>query len=45
MYDVSHIGGVSVINGEQWDYFSCGGRCDRVRYHYRHRTRSLRRVS
>jgi CheY-like chemotaxis protein len=45
IYDVSQIGGVSATYGEQWDYFLCGGRCSRVRYQYRHRTRSLRRVS
>ena len=44
-YDFSHVGGVSATNGEQWDYFTCRGRCLGVRYQYRHRTRKLRSIS
>jgi len=39
-YVVSHVGGVSERNSEQWDYFDCAG-C-RGTFEYRHRTRKLR---
>jgi CheY-like chemotaxis protein len=38
----SHIGGVSALNAEQWDYFECGLGCGT--FQYRERTRKLRRV-
>jgi two-component system cell cycle response regulator DivK len=41
-YKSSHVGGVSVHNAEQWDYFSCSGGCGM--YQYRQRTRKLRKV-
>ena len=41
-YKSSHVGGVSVHNAEQWDYFACSGGCGM--YQYRQRTRKLRKV-
>jgi CheY-like chemotaxis protein len=41
-YDYSHVGGVSALHPEQWDYYVCGS-CGT--FQYRQRTRSLRRVS
>ena len=41
VYEESHIGGVSRRHPERWDYFTCA-RCGR--FHYRHRTRTLRQV-
>ena len=41
-YERSHIGGVSALHAEQWDYFECGGACGT--FQYRHRTRKLRQV-
>jgi CheY-like chemotaxis protein len=41
-YEHSHIGGVSALNAEQWDYY----RCDRCgSFQYRHRTKKLRRLT
>ena len=42
-YVRSHIGGVSALNSEQWDYFECTSGCGT--FQYRTRTRKLRRVS
>jgi CheY-like chemotaxis protein len=42
-YVTSQIGGVSVRNPEQWDYFECPTGCGT--FQYRHRTRKLRRAS
>jgi CheY-like chemotaxis protein len=42
IYEHSHVGGVSALNAEQWDYYRCG-RCGS--FQYRHRTRKLRRLS
>jgi CheY-like chemotaxis protein len=41
-YMRSHIGGVSALNAEQWDYYECGSSCGT--FQYRERTRKLRRV-
>ena len=41
-YDHSHVGGVSALNAEQWDYYSCD-RCGE--FQYRQCTRKLRRMS
>jgi CheY-like chemotaxis protein len=41
-YVRSHIGGVTALNSEQWDYFECVGTCGS--FQYRERTRKLRRV-
>lgn len=41
-YDHSHIGGVSDLHSEQWDYFACS-QCGAFRY--RQRTRKLQRLS
>ncbi len=41
-YVRSHIGGVSVRNSEQWDYFECTAGCGT--FQYRERTRKLRKV-
>jgi CheY-like chemotaxis protein len=41
-YKSSHIGGVSVHNAEQWDYFVCTGSCGM--FQYRQRTRKIRKV-
>ena len=41
-YEYSHIGGVSALNAEQWDYYRCV-HCGA--FQYRQRTRKLRRVS
>jgi CheY-like chemotaxis protein len=41
-YEHSHVGGVSALNAEQWDYYCCG-RCGP--FQYRQRTRKLRRIS
>jgi two-component system, cell cycle response regulator DivK len=41
-YKSSHIGGVSVHNAEQWDYFVCTASCGM--FQYRQRTRKLRKV-
>lgn len=41
-YVRSHIGGVSVLNAEQWDYYECASGCGT--FQYRERTRKLRRV-
>jgi CheY-like chemotaxis protein len=40
-YDYSYVGGVSVKQPEQWDYFKCTS-CGT--FQYRHRTRKLKRV-
>ncbi len=40
-YERSHVGGVSALNAEQWDYYSCS-RCGE--FQYRQRTRKLRRM-
>jgi CheY-like chemotaxis protein len=42
LYVRSHIGGVSALNSEQWDYYECGAGCGT--YQYRQRTRKMRRV-
>jgi CheY-like chemotaxis protein len=42
VYERSHIGGVSMKNPEQWDYFECPARCGR--FEHRQRTRKVRRV-
>jgi two-component system cell cycle response regulator DivK len=42
-YRRSHIGGVSVRNSEQWDYFECAAGCGE--FQYRQRTRKLRKTS
>lgn len=42
VYDRSYIGGVSANHTEQWDVFECRAGCGV--FHYRHRTRVLRRV-
>ena len=39
----SHLGGVSVRQAEQWDYFECRDGCGT--FQYRQRTRSIRHVS
>jgi two-component system, cell cycle response regulator DivK len=41
-YKSSHVGGVSVRNVEQWDYFVCGAGCGT--FQYRQRTRKVRKV-
>ena len=41
-FEYSHIGGVSALHSEQWDYFNCRAGCGT--FQYRHRTRKLRRV-
>ena len=41
-YERSHVGGVSVVHGEQWDYFRCPSGCGE--YQYRQRTRRFRRL-
>ena len=41
-YKSSQVGGVSVRNAEQWDYFVCGAGCGT--FQYRQRTRKIRRV-
>jgi len=40
-YEVSYVGGVSVRQPEQWDYFICAT-CGT--FQYRHRTRKMRRL-
>ncbi len=42
VYERSHIGGVSMKNPEQWDYFECPGGCGT--FEHRQRTRKIRRV-
>jgi CheY-like chemotaxis protein len=42
-YERSHIGGVSIRNSEQWDYFECPAGCGE--FQYRQRTRKLRRTT
>jgi CheY-like chemotaxis protein len=42
-YDRSHVGGVSDVHPEQWDYYVCAGRCGT--FQYRQRTRTVRRVA
>jgi CheY-like chemotaxis protein len=42
-YQRSHIGGVSVRNSEQWDYFECAAGCGE--FQYRQRTRKVRKTS
>jgi CheY-like chemotaxis protein len=42
VYQSSQVGGVSVRNAEQWDYFTCASGCGT--FQYRQRTRKLRRV-
>jgi CheY-like chemotaxis protein len=41
-YQSSHVGGVSVLHAEQWDYYSCG-KCGP--FQFRHRTRKLRHIA
>lgn len=41
-YLKSHVGGVSALHQEQWDYFRCPSGCGD--FQYRHRTRRLRRL-
>ncbi len=41
-YEYSHVGGVSAVHPEQWDYYMCS-QCGP--FQYRQRTRKLRRVS
>jgi two-component system cell cycle response regulator DivK len=41
-YRSSQVGGVSVRNAEQWDYFVCGAGCGT--FQYRQRTRKVRKV-
>ena len=41
-YKSSQVGGVSVRNAEQWDYFICGAGCGT--FQYRQRTRKVRKV-
>jgi CheY-like chemotaxis protein len=41
-YKSSQVGGVSVRNTEQWDYFLCSSGCGT--FQYRQRTRKLRKV-
>jgi CheY-like chemotaxis protein len=41
-YEHSHVGGVSDRHREQWDQYVCHASCGT--FHYRHRTRKLRRV-
>jgi two-component system chemotaxis response regulator CheY len=41
-YESSQIGGVSAVEPEQWDYYSCPAGCGR--FQYRPRTRKLRMV-
>jgi len=41
-YVRSHIGGVTALNSEQWDYYECGAGCGT--FQYRERTRKVRRV-
>jgi CheY-like chemotaxis protein len=41
-YEYSHIGGVSAMHPEQWDYYACSA-CGT--FQYRQRTRRLRRIS
>ena len=43
VYQHSHVGGVSAIHAEQWDYFECQGGCGT--FQYRGRTRRLRKMS
>jgi hypothetical protein len=38
----SHVGGVSALNSEQWDYYECAAGCGT--FQYRQRTRKLRQV-
>jgi two-component system chemotaxis response regulator CheY len=42
VYERSHIGGVSDLEHEQWDYYTCPAWCGA--FQYRHRTRRLRSV-
>jgi two-component system, chemotaxis family, chemotaxis protein CheY len=42
-YYRSHVGGVSDVHPEQWDYYVCAGRCGT--FQYRQRTRTVRRVA
>jgi CheY-like chemotaxis protein len=42
-YRSSEVGGVSVRNAEQWDYFVCANGCGT--FQHRQRTRKVRRVS
>jgi CheY-like chemotaxis protein len=42
VYERSHIGGVSMKNPEQWDYFQCPAGCGA--FEHRQRTRKIRRV-
>jgi DNA-binding response OmpR family regulator len=41
-YQYSHVGGVSELHKEQWDYLECPLHCGK--FQYRHRTRRLRKV-
>jgi CheY-like chemotaxis protein len=41
-YELSYIGGVTARDSEQWDCYTCSGRCGR--FEYRQRTRQLRHV-
>jgi CheY-like chemotaxis protein len=41
-YVRSHIGGVTALNSEQWDYFDCTSGCGT--FQFRERTRKVRRV-
>jgi CheY-like chemotaxis protein len=42
IYQRSHIGGVSALHSEQWDYYNCAASCGT--FQYRERTRKLRKV-
>jgi len=42
IYQRSHIGGVSALHSEQWDYYVCPTSCGT--FQYRERTRKLRQV-
>lgn len=42
-YERSHVGGVSAVHAEQWDYYACPIGCGD--YQYRPRVRKLRHVS
>lgn len=43
VYQDSHIGGVSELHSEQWDYYQCSAKCGK--FQYRHRTRKLRKLA
>jgi len=43
VYQYSHVGGVSELHKEQWDYYECSAQCGT--FQYRQRTRKLRRLT